>query len=71
MALQVNAVILNAQRVVDLQLVVLPGLRVREDVVAGGIGHVRGEHLRLAIGQVVRGEIVGQEAEGVQPGAVE
>ena len=69
--LEVNAVIVNTQRVVDLELVVLPRLRVGENIITGGIRHVGGEHLRLAIRQVIRGEVVGEEAEGVEPGAVE
>ena len=71
MALQVDAVVRQAQRVVDLELIVLPLGVILVDILALRIGDVGSKHLRLTVGQVFRREVVGYEAEGVEPGAVE
>ena len=71
MSLQVNAVVIRTQRVIDLKLVIFPGLWVIKDVLTLGIGDIRGKHLCLAIRQVIRHKVMGLDAEFVQTGAIE
>ena len=71
MALQVDAVVRQAQWVVDLKLIVLPLGVILVDVLALRVGDVGSKHLRLAVGQVFRREVMGDEAEGLKTGAVE
>ena len=70
-ALQVDAVVIRAQWVVDLELIIFPSLWVLEDLIALGKGDIRGKHLCLAIRQVICHEIMGLEAEVMQAGAIE
>ena len=70
-ALQVHAVAADAQRVIHRQRVVLPGLRVGSHVLALGIRDAGTEGIGLAVLQVLRGEVLGDEAEGGKAGAVE
>ena len=71
MALQVDAVMREPQRVVDLELIILPLGVILVDVIALRVGDVGGKHLGLAVRQVLGREVMGDEAEGVEPGAVE
>lgn len=56
---------------VDLELIILPLGVILVDVIALRVGDVGGKHLGLAVRQVLGREVMGDEAERVEPGAVE